>query len=434
MLAGLRRPGSHTRLAAIVAIAATAAVVVPGSTASAECPDPSPGTPARAPAPNDGKPLVFYGHGNGHGLGMSQYGARGAGLLGCSATTIVTTYYPGTHVATVDTTARFDLHLFEDRLPGHRATVSVEADPAAAASVSWRRRGRVVAVQPEGTTWTVKPNGANTRLVDHAGNVRWEGLATAGYPLRGWHTNRVVRVRTFRDGNLNVERLLKYDAGQYYTTGGRLDVRQNFYTNASGVGMDKYLYGLAEVPVSWPSAALGAQVLAARTFAVRLARPLRPSAGDQYYGGYDPARDSPTSPWKLAVDSTSGQIIADASGSPIKAYYSASMGGYTEDARYVWGADEGTYIRPVDDSNWNAGAGDPYLSWVRTFTFRDIADALGLDMVTAISVGRRGSDLRLQGVKITGRIGGEQVTIWRTGWHVRQVLGLRSPGFYIVER
>ena len=421
-------------LAAIIIASPATTALVGGGPVEAACADPSPGTPPQAPAPDDGKPLVFYGHGNGHGMGMSQYGARGAALLGCSSAQIVTTYYTGTHVATVDTTRRLDVYLFTDGLTGHRATVTVEPDAKRVATVSWRYRNHVVAVQPEGTTWTVKPNGANTRLIDHNGAVRFDRRATGGYPLRGLHTNRIVRTKTYRDGSLNLDRRLKYDAGQFYVTNGRLDARQNFYTNNAGVGMDKYLYGLGEVPYSWPSAALQAQVLAARTFAIRLGRPLRPTSGDQYYLGYDPTRDSPTSPWRQAVDATSSTIIADSSGAPIKAYYSASMGGYTEDSRYVWGVDEGPYIRAVDDSNWNAAANDPYLSWVETFTYAEIANTFGFDRVTAMSVARRGRASRLQGVKITGRINGVTVTHWETGWHVRQALGLRSPGFLIVTR
>ncbi|MDQ3931618.1 MAG: hypothetical protein M3252_02110 [Actinomycetota bacterium] len=42
--------------------------------------------------------IALAGGGFGHGVGMSQYGARGAALLGCSYQTILGTYYPGTRV------------------------------------------------------------------------------------------------------------------------------------------------------------------------------------------------------------------------------------------------------------------------------------------------------------------------------------------------
>jgi stage II sporulation protein D len=399
----------------------------------AACPAPSPGTTPRARAPDDGRPLVFYGHGIGHGMGMSQYGARGAALLGCSAAQILSTYYPGTRVRRIDTSARLDLLLFSNG-PGHRATVTVDADPLRDATVRWQHRGRLVAMQKEGSTWTVSTVGKRTRLVDRDGRIRFAQPATGLFPLRGWHTGRVVTVRTYRHGALHLERRLKYDASQFFATGGRLDARQNFVTNSAGVSMDKYLYGLAEVPVSWPAATQRAQAIAARTFAHRLARPLRPTPADQYYGGYDPERDSPRSAWRRAVDRTSGLIVVDAGGRPIEALYSASMGGHAEDPRYVWGVGAVPYLQAVDDSRWNAAASDPYVRWVRTYRYQRIADEFGFDRVSAMSVARRGTTARHRGVTITGRIAGEAVTRDVTGWDVRQRLDLPSPGVFIVTR
>jgi hypothetical protein len=47
------------------------------------------------PAPADGT-FRLTGHGNGHGIGLSQYGARNAATLGRSGTQILDFYYPGT--------------------------------------------------------------------------------------------------------------------------------------------------------------------------------------------------------------------------------------------------------------------------------------------------------------------------------------------------
>ena len=43
--------------------------------------------------------LKVFGHGFGHGRGMSQYGAQGAALAGRTATSILNFYYPGTTTA-----------------------------------------------------------------------------------------------------------------------------------------------------------------------------------------------------------------------------------------------------------------------------------------------------------------------------------------------
>src|SRR5690242_2312792 len=48
--------------------------------------------------PSPFAPVAFYGRGYGHGVGMSQYGARGRALAGQSAATILAHYYPGTTI------------------------------------------------------------------------------------------------------------------------------------------------------------------------------------------------------------------------------------------------------------------------------------------------------------------------------------------------
>ena len=64
-------------------------------------PDPTPAptptpTPTPAVRPGLGATVTFYGRGYGHGVGMSQYGARGRALAGQTAATILAHYYPGT--------------------------------------------------------------------------------------------------------------------------------------------------------------------------------------------------------------------------------------------------------------------------------------------------------------------------------------------------
>ena len=60
--------------------------------------------------------------------------------------------------------------------------------------------------------------------------------------------------------------------------------------------MDKYLWGIAEVPASFPAAALKAQAIAARTFAAkRTGRVLMPTPADQNYTG-----------WKKETEGTGG--------------------------------------------------------------------------------------------------------------------------------
>ena len=50
------------------------------------------------------RPCTFFGRGYGHGVGMSQYGARGRALAGQTAATILAHYYQGTTLGSIPTT------------------------------------------------------------------------------------------------------------------------------------------------------------------------------------------------------------------------------------------------------------------------------------------------------------------------------------------
>ena len=173
--------------------------------------------------------------------------------------------------------------------------------------------------------------------------------------------------------------------------------------------MDKYLWGIAEVPASFPAAALQAQAIAARTYAAKRAdRVLMPTPADQNWNGWKKETEGTNGAWglkwKAAVDATSGRVVADAvSGALIDAFYSSSMGGHTEDERYVWGV-EAPFLRAVDDSAWDAASSNPAdkRSWAVGVTWATLAARLGFTSISTVSVPPRGADSRTAGVKVVG--------------------------------
>jgi peptidoglycan hydrolase-like amidase len=87
---------------------------------------------------------------------------------------------------------------------------------------------------------------------------------------------------------------------------------------------DYYLYGIAEMPSSWPKEALKAQAVAARTYAYRYkseGRTICTTQSCQVFNNGKAA--SPPSGWKQAVDETRGQVLED-----VVTYYSSTAGGY----------------------------------------------------------------------------------------------------------
>jgi hypothetical protein len=162
-----------------------------------------------------------------------------------------------------------------------------------------------------------------------------------------------------------------------------------------------------------------------------------PTPADQNYTGWKKETEGTDgvwgARWKSAVDATSGQVVGLAGGGAmIDAFYSSSMGGHTEDERYVWGV-EAPFLRAVDDSRWDLASSNPAekRSWAKGVSWATLAAKLGFSQVSAISVPRRGDPARVGGVKVTGVRHGAAVTTYLEGWDVRQALGLLSPGFTV---
>lgn len=106
------------------------------------------------------------------------------------------------------------------------------------------------------------------------------------------------------------------------------------------LGVEEYLQGISEVPVSWPLEAQKAQAIAARSYLLSqmtnpVATPTRAAGADicatdacQVYAGLAKERREGAQAWVAAVQQTSGQVLLHR-GQPIVAKYSSSNGGRT---------------------------------------------------------------------------------------------------------
>jgi stage II sporulation protein D len=424
------------------AVVVAGVVSAPTGAAAATCPGSGGATVGKASSSAD---VVFKGHGWGHGLGMSQYGAQGAARLGCTHTEILKRYYAGTTVAATTMPTMIRLRMLDG---GYRADVTAQSG-----SVKWPYSScgpaqvATACVQPKGSTWQVRLNSTKTAfvLLDKAtGRQVWTGKGTAGQ-LRVRNYGAVVRLTTYRGSSVYMDRRLRWDHTRFTIDSGTLDAIQVIQDSNSGNAMDKYLWGIAEVPLSWTNGsheALKAQAVAARTYATkRSGRVLMPTPADQNYTGYakeaeDAAyRDSAgrNHRWRSAVDSTTGRVVRSTAGDLIDTLYSSSFGGFSEDERYVWGV-YAPFLRSVDDSRWDKASDNPYRSWSSGFSWGSAAQRLGFSEISTISVPARGTQARWAGVKVVGIAGGKLVTRYIEGWDVRQAFGMRSPGFTLSTR
>jgi SpoIID/LytB domain protein len=144
-----------------------------------------------------------------------------------------------------------------------------------------------------------------------------------------------VRFVTGADGLIRVAGVGGASAGLRFLDTVELLPRRGGIEVVNELGFDDYLYGLAEVPRSWPEAVLEAQVIAARTYAWHV-------MGRSTYADYDICATTACQVfrgaevlladggerWRAAVDATSGQTLLY-DGAPILARYFSTSGGRT---------------------------------------------------------------------------------------------------------
>ena len=342
-----------------------------------------------------GTALIVTGHGWGHGVGMSQWGAYGYARHGWKYRRILSHYYPGTKMGRVG----------EPRvrvLLAHRAS-GVTVGCAAPMRVTDGRR--LTRTLPAGTY------GVGPRLVFP---VRRNG---GGFSFGHFAVLECERAPLTLDGR------------EYH---GTLSLRSGKGVSVvNGLSLDTYLRGVvpSESPSRWPLAALEAQAVAARSYAVSELRPsswydLLPTTSDQVYGGV--RAETPRS--DHAVYATLGQVLMWG-GQVARTYYSSSSGGRTEAVQDAWpGSSPIPYLRSVPDP---FDTYSPHHDWGPFgFSGPRLAARLGLgSAVDSVHVRRDGS-LRADAVSFHLASGG---VVSRSAARIVRTLHLQSTWFSIGE-
>jgi SpoIID/LytB domain protein len=371
--------------------------------ALAACPAPGGGT--LPPLPEVRADFVVAGRGWGHGVGMSQHGAQGAALLGCSADEILRTYYRG---ATVETQ-----NVERPVLVGLVSRTDVISVRVVTGEVVWqiedpeREWAELPRRQPQGATWRARWDRARQiyRVEDQDGALVWEG-GTAARRLRAQLGNgAATRVALPAKSNR------QYAHGNLEFLGRTGDEPMSLSVRVPT--MNQYLYGLAEMPSSWESAALQAQAITGRSYAAsrRNVRAdcrceLVDTPADQVYAGYDKEAESGFGHrWVAAVDATPNRVLWH-DGRLATGFYSSSHGGQSESNAFssFFGGPAVPYLQPVDDSRWEqeavrAGLGrgnpndpnDSVHAWARGYSRAQMTSALSslpVDGSSSRTIGR----------------------------------------------
>jgi len=326
-----------------------------------------------APSAEAGVRWVVLGHGFGHGVGMSQYGAYGYAEHGRGYRFILSHYYPGTSIGRLAGPRVVRVLLDASRgdvgFGGATSACSRSLDPRRAYAA--RRIGRSVQLRTAGGR-ALANCGRRLRAAGH-GSVRIGGAAYRG-------ALEVVPA----SGSLNA---------------------------VNAVPVDQYVKGVIsnESPPSWPQAELRAQAVAARSFA------LAAGVGGNGFDLYADTRSqvykgvgSETAATDEAADATAGQV-AMYGGKVAETFFSACSGGHTESVQNVFFGPRIPYLTGVPDPY---DGSCPLHSWKLRFTGRQIGARLGAYLdggLKRVVVVKRGVSPRIVWAKLIGTGGTTKV-------------------------
>ena len=380
----------RTRITLVLALLGSF-VLLPGSANAAE--------PPWIPA---GPTLTVVTQGNGHGIGMSQYGAKSRAEAGQNVDQILNFYYPGT---TKGTSAGLI-----------RVLITADADKNVIVRPA---KGLKVVDLANGKSYTLPTKGKATawRLTFVSGKTRVAWLKKGAWRFYRPGGKVLTGVGEFRS---SANMLNLYYRGANHPYRGAMRLVGGRTVNV--VSLDNYLKGVvaAEMPALWAPQAVRAQAVAARTYAAfeRADYPSRSfhvydTIQSQVYKGYAAEHPAATA----AIAATAGRVVLYA-GKPAFTQFSSSNGG------------------------WTAKGGKPYLVGKQDLfdtAYRNRELAVGpitrakiekaypaLGTLTYVRVLERDTDQRVLKVELDGTKAG---TVTLKGTELRTLIGLRSHYF-----
>jgi SpoIID/LytB domain protein len=342
-------------------------------------------------------PERFYisGSGFGHGVGLSQIGAKGLALEGKSAQEIINYYFPGTSITTNPDLGDIRVNI------AHLATYIVITNPSGSISLN-RSDGTSAATVPVGSS--LKFAVVNKVISPTISAPKQKPLvipASATWNVT-WDASTVITVN-----NNSTTTKLAYGQVNLKDVANKIELTNTLHLN------DQYIYGISEMSSSWPDAAIQSQAIASRTYGLSRMGSIRKecdcniynSKYDQNYVGY--AKESEAkygALWRAAVDATSGQIITY-QGRPINVYFSSSTGGVTQKAVDVWGTDYPYLTNVPDPWSLDVVLNPQYAHWLRVISQSDVAKAFGLPDVMTLKVDARSTSNSALSVTATSSSG-----------------------------
>jgi len=332
---------------------------------------------------------VVRGHGFGHGVGVSQYGAYGYALHGKGYRFILGHYYTGASLATVSgghvVRVLLDISPGDVGFSGATSACGMALDPAR--SYEAHRSGSSVMLRSSG----------GKRLAECGRRLRAAGPGRVSIAGFGSFRGALETVPTESDaGSLNV---------------------------VNALALEQYVKGVIpnESPPSWPQAELRTQAVESRSFALSTdvegnGFDLYDDTRSQVYEGLE----SETPSTNEAADATKGEVVTYG-GKVAQTFFSACSGGYTESVQNVFFGPAVPYL---------VGVPDPYDSycplhdWTLRFSGPEISSKLGAYLdggLKKVVIVKRGVSPRIVSAKLYGTggvttVSGEQLEVALGGY------------------
>ncbi len=352
----------------------------------------SPAAPARVQktaATTGTATFVVTGHGWGHGVGLSQYGAYGYAQKGVGYAKIVLHYFPGTELGAA---------------PVSKVRVLLTS------GVATLPLGSAADFRVRDATGAVHDVTAGSYTLTPALKLKVDGEATARAlpgPLLFQPGSSPLQLKHLYRGSIQVD-----------LVDGRLRA-------INMVGLEQYLYGVvpSEMPFTWHPEALKAQAVVARSYALATRKTgafdLYPDTRSQVYLGLEHEKPSTNA----AVDATAGKVVLY-EGQVAKTYFFSTSGGRTASAEDVWGAAV-PYLVSVPDPYDSIS---PYHNWGPfAFTGAKLAHLFKLKGRVTDLQPELNSSGRIKSLTVVGTKG----TVAIPGTQLRQRLGVRSTWFTV---
>ena len=476
--------------------------------------------------------FTFTGSGWGHGVGLSQYGAKGLTELGanfcsntssCTSGEVVDYYFTDTNVSNLSEISLSSPEIATDSnalwvgLARNAKSINLTTLPSSSPpmlSICQDGLSDTAGVQVFLTSRGFEPGPVDGAFGDKTSNALKNYQASVGISQSGSidaDTLNKIKSEAASDGpcesvfgplkisggaTVNIisngngcyfnghplvnRSTASCNIGISWSEGGRIrvgprehkhgvlklrskNVSSGFHVSLS-VNIEKYLYGLAEMPSHWNVKALEAQALVGRSYAVyQYLKQNIPSqttsldaglstsrqaycwchigstASSQYYYGYLKEIAGPN--WVQAVNNTSGKVITYSGGytqsSVIQAFYSSSTGGKTNNNAVGFGsATVWPYLQTVDDP-WSVDnrVGNSKAAWSYDFSGYQLSknilcgDTPCFDSITDIYVSSVAESGAAVEVTMKGFKNGSSKTVTKSGRNIKSQLGFTSHYF-----